>query len=77
MTIQQAGPKSVRLTAIESSGDIKVFLIMSSTEDINKLYKHLDERLKNEINRQKHKKISLFKEDSSTEKLTDETPQNK
>ncbi|KAK9687587.1 hypothetical protein QE152_g36134 [Popillia japonica] len=50
MSIQLAGPKSVRVTAIESSGKIKVFLVMETTEDINKLHKHLDERLKNEIN---------------------------
>ncbi|KAK9687607.1 RanBP1 domain [Popillia japonica] len=75
MSIQLASPKSVRLTAIESSGEIKVFLVMGTTEDINKLHKHLDERLKNEINRQKHKKVSLFKRDVSAEKLTADNKQ--
>lgn len=67
MSIYLASPKSVRLTAINSSGEIKVFLVMGTTEDIHKLYKHLDERLKNEINRQKHKKINTFKKDNQEE----------
>ncbi|GJQ75770.1 hypothetical protein Trydic_g17841 [Trypoxylus dichotomus] len=73
MTIQQASPKSIRLTAIESSGEIKVFLVMGSTEDISKLYKHLDERLKNEINRQKHKKLNTLK-DGDKEQPEEITP---
>ncbi|XP_066145767.1 ran-binding protein 3 [Euwallacea fornicatus] len=56
MTIDKASEKSIRLTALDSSGEVKVFLIMSSIEDSKQLYSHLQSRLEKEISLQKRKK---------------------
>ncbi|KAL1497268.1 hypothetical protein ABEB36_008261 [Hypothenemus hampei] len=57
MTIDKASEKSIRLTAQDSNGDIKVFLIMSSIEDSKQLYSHLQTRLEREVAAQKRKKL--------------------
>lgn len=54
--MEQASAKSIRLTAIDNSGEVKVFLIMASPDESRQLYRHLDTRVKNELERQKHKK---------------------
>lgn len=59
MTIDQASSKSIRFTAIDNNGDIKVFLVMANPEEIKQLYKHLELRVQNENERQKHKKANL------------------
>ncbi|KAF7279146.1 ran-binding protein 3 [Rhynchophorus ferrugineus] len=57
MTVDKANEKSIRLTALDSNGEIKVFLIMSSKEDSKHLYTHLQQRLEKEVSVQKRKKM--------------------
>ncbi|KFB35232.1 AGAP004520-PA-like protein [Anopheles sinensis] len=45
MVAQQPSQKSLRLTAIDSTGQIKVFLVMSRPEVISKLHKELSKRI--------------------------------
>uniref|UniRef100_A0AAG5CQQ9 RanBD1 domain-containing protein n=1 Tax=Anopheles atroparvus TaxID=41427 RepID=A0AAG5CQQ9_ANOAO len=45
MVAQQPSQKSLRLTAIDSTGQIKVFLLMSRPEVITKLHKELSKRI--------------------------------
>uniref|UniRef100_A0A182HYR4 Uncharacterized protein n=1 Tax=Anopheles arabiensis TaxID=7173 RepID=A0A182HYR4_ANOAR len=45
MVAQQPSQKSLRLTAIDSTGQIKVFLVMSRPEVITKLHKELSKRI--------------------------------
>ncbi|XP_050069672.1 ran-binding protein 3 [Anopheles maculipalpis] len=45
MVAQQPSQKSLRLTAIDSSGQIKVFLVMSRPDVITKLHKELSKRI--------------------------------
>ncbi|XP_066260871.1 ran-binding protein 3 [Euwallacea similis] len=56
MTIDKTNEKSITLTALDSSGEVKVFLIKSSIEDSKQLYSHLQSRLEKEIGLQKRKK---------------------
>lgn len=65
MTIENPSVKSIRLTAIDSCGDIKVFLLMASQEDTAKLYTLLKERLTSEKERQRCKRRIL--ENAQTE----------
>lgn len=52
MVCEQASQKSLRLTAIDASGQLKIFLVMGRNEDINLLYNTLSRR----INLEKKKK---------------------
>ncbi|XP_053658753.1 ran-binding protein 3 [Anopheles marshallii] len=45
MVAQQPSQKSLRLTAIDSTGQIKVFLVMSRPDVITKLHKELSKRI--------------------------------
>ncbi|KAJ8941233.1 hypothetical protein NQ318_015665 [Aromia moschata] len=56
MTIDKASEKSIRLTALDANGEIKVFLIMTNIEDSHKLFSHLQIRLEREVTAQKRKK---------------------
>ncbi|XP_028141871.1 ran-binding protein 3 [Diabrotica virgifera virgifera] len=56
MVVEKANEKSIRVTALDASGEIKVFLLMSNIEDSNRLYSHLQTRLEREIAAQKRKK---------------------
>ncbi|XP_056635701.1 ran-binding protein 3 isoform X2 [Diorhabda carinulata] len=56
MVVDKASEKSIRITAVDVNGEIKVFLVMSNIEDTNKLYTHLQNRLEKEIAAQKRKK---------------------
>lgn len=53
MTVELASNKSIRLTAFDNNGDIKVFLLMGSPEDMKHLQKNLEIRLQKEVDRQK------------------------
>lgn len=46
MTVEKASNKTLRMTAIDSEGHVKVFLVMARPDDISLLYKHLSERVK-------------------------------
>ncbi|XP_018572558.1 ran-binding protein 3 isoform X2 [Anoplophora glabripennis] len=62
MTIDKASDKSIRLTALDANGEIKVFLIMTNIEDSNKLYLYLKTRLEREVFTQKRKKLEVGSE---------------
>nr|XP_023014009.1 ran-binding protein 3 [Leptinotarsa decemlineata] len=59
MVVDKASDKSIRITALDANGEVKVFLIMSTIEDSSKLYNHLLPRLEREIFSQKHKKAHI------------------
>nr|CAI5832851.1 unnamed protein product [Callosobruchus analis] len=65
MTIDKASEKSIRLTALDASGDVKVFLIMASNDDAAKLNYYLQTRLEREINAQKRKKVENMEENEA------------
>lgn len=46
MNVQRPSQKSLRLTAIDSSGHIKIFLLMARPEEINKVYAAIQNRIK-------------------------------
>ncbi|XP_046688779.1 LOW QUALITY PROTEIN: ran-binding protein 3-like [Homalodisca vitripennis] len=48
MTVDRPSDKSVRLTALDSSGEIKVFLVMAGVKEIDQLFKALDWRVSNQ-----------------------------
>jgi Ran-binding protein 3 len=52
MVCEQASQKSLRLTAIDATGQLKIFLVMGRNEDINILFNTLSRR----INLEKKKK---------------------
>lgn len=73
MTVDKASLKSVRLTAMDGSGQIKVFLIMASTEEIHQLYRLLELRVRNEIERQKQlKNVSRESEPDAKKQAMDD-----
>lgn len=45
MTAEQSSPKSLRLTAMDNNGQVKVFLVMTRPEVITKLHKELSKRI--------------------------------
>lgn len=45
MTAEQSSPKSLRLTAMDNNGQVKVFLLMTRPEVIGKLHKELSKRI--------------------------------
>lgn len=45
MTADQSSPKSLRLTAMDNNGQVKVFLVMSRPDVIGKLHKELTKRI--------------------------------
>ncbi|XP_044755221.1 ran-binding protein 3 [Coccinella septempunctata] len=56
MTAEKASDKSIRLTALDANGEIKIFLVMASVEDSKALQQHLEHRIKMEIEACKKKK---------------------
>lgn len=48
---EQPSSKSLRLTAIDSAGLIKIYLVMGKNEDIENLYHYLSNRIQREKNR--------------------------
>ncbi|CAH1972533.1 unnamed protein product [Acanthoscelides obtectus] len=67
MTVDKASEKSIRLTALDGNGDIKVFLVMASNDDAGKLFHNLQTRLEREINAQKRKKGENMEENEAEE----------
>ncbi|XP_044263336.1 ran-binding protein 3 isoform X2 [Tribolium madens] len=62
MTVEQASEKSVRFTAMDPQGVIKVFLVMASIEDSKQLYSQIQLRVQKEIAAQKHRKLNVDKD---------------
>lgn len=46
MTAERAGPKSLRLTAMDVHGDIRIFLVQAALNEIDQLHNLLLQRLK-------------------------------
>ncbi|CAG9761075.1 unnamed protein product [Ceutorhynchus assimilis] len=57
MTLEKANEKTIRMTGIDSNGEVKIFLIISSIEDSKQLYMHLVDRLERETSAQKLRKL--------------------
>lgn len=53
MTVEQASEKSIRITALDADGGIKVFLIMANIEDSKQLFANLQSRVQREIGKRK------------------------
>ncbi|KAK4875586.1 hypothetical protein RN001_012008 [Aquatica leii] len=56
MTIELASNKSIRFMAFDASGEVKVFLLTGSQDDVKQLFRLLEIRLQKEISRQKGSK---------------------
>ncbi|XP_031350673.1 ran-binding protein 3 isoform X3 [Photinus pyralis] len=78
MTIELASNKSIRFMAFDTSGEIKVFLLTGSPDDIKQLYKLLEVRLQKEISRQKCSKTKTSEPSCSSQddplKKSDDLP---
>ncbi|KAK5644776.1 hypothetical protein RI129_006076 [Pyrocoelia pectoralis] len=70
MTIELASNKSIRFMAFDTSGEVKVFLLTGSPDDIKQLYKQLEVRLQKEISRQKCTKSKTSEASCSSEDPT-------
>lgn len=46
MTAERAGPKSLRLTAMDIHGDIRIFIVQAAPSEVDQLYNLLIQRLK-------------------------------
>ncbi|KAK9881764.1 hypothetical protein WA026_017283 [Henosepilachna vigintioctopunctata] len=53
MKAEKASDRSIRLTAIDAKGEIKVFLVTASNEDSKSLHQALEERIKLEVDASK------------------------
>ena len=51
MVCEQSSPKSLRITALDAEGQIKIYLVMGRNEDITLLYKALSRRIDQERTR--------------------------
>lgn len=45
MTAERAGPKSLRLTAMDIHGDIRIFIVQAAPAEVDQLYNLLLQRL--------------------------------
>uniref|UniRef100_A0A1L8DCN8 RanBD1 domain-containing protein n=1 Tax=Nyssomyia neivai TaxID=330878 RepID=A0A1L8DCN8_9DIPT len=72
MVAERASQKSMRLTAIDSSGQIKVYLAMARPSDIDTLYMALQRRIDMEVQKNPPKKDEC-KIDMSQDEPTDTT----
>ncbi|XP_043259214.1 uncharacterized protein LOC122401254 isoform X2 [Colletes gigas] len=55
MTAERAAPKSLRLTAMDVHGDIRIFIIQAAPKEIEQLHKLLQQRIKRAQERQPKK----------------------
>lgn len=46
MTAERAGPKSLRLTAMDVNGDIRIFIVQAAPKEVDQLHNLLLPRLK-------------------------------
>lgn len=46
MTAERAGPKSLRITAMDAQGDIKIFVVQAAQKEVEQLHNLLLPRLK-------------------------------
>ncbi|XP_015601223.2 ran-binding protein 3 isoform X2 [Cephus cinctus] len=55
MTAERAGPKSLRLTAMDVHGDIRIFIVQAAPKEVDQLHSLLMQRLKRAQERQPKK----------------------
>ncbi|XP_001607745.2 ran-binding protein 3 isoform X3 [Nasonia vitripennis] len=55
MTVERAGPKSLRLTAMDVQGDIRIFVVQAAQKEVEQLHNLLMQRLKRAQDRQPKK----------------------
>lgn len=55
MTAERAGLKSLRLTAMDVQGDIKIFVVQAAPKEVDQLHNLLIQRLKRAQGRQPKK----------------------
>lgn len=55
MTAERAGPKSLRLTAMDVQGDLKVFIVQAAPNEVDQLHSLLLQRIKRATERQPKK----------------------
>ncbi|KAK0075186.1 hypothetical protein PV325_007263 [Microctonus aethiopoides] len=55
MTAERAGPKSLRLTAMDIHGDVRIFIVQAAPNEVDQLHNHLMQRLKRAKERQPKK----------------------
>ncbi|XP_043286951.1 ran-binding protein 3-like isoform X2 [Venturia canescens] len=55
MTAERAGPKSLRLTAMDVQGDLKIFIVQAAPKEVDQLHSLLLQRVKKATERQPKK----------------------
>ncbi|XP_034939495.1 ran-binding protein 3 [Chelonus insularis] len=55
MTVERAGPKSLRLTAMDVHGDIRIFIVQAAPSEVDQLHNFLMQRIKRAEERQPKK----------------------
>lgn len=73
MAVEKPSNKSIRLTAIDSEGHIKVFLVMARPDDVETLYRYLNDRvrkLKAIEQEREARAINIAKNDNINKNLT-------
>ena len=55
MTAERAGPKSLRITAMDAQGDIRIFIVQAAPKEVDQLHSLLLQRLKRAQERQPKK----------------------
>lgn len=55
MTAERAGPKSLRLTAMDVHGDIRIFIVQAAPKEVDQLHSLLMQRLRRAQDRQPKK----------------------
>nr|CAD7405749.1 unnamed protein product [Timema cristinae] len=68
MVVDRTSPKSVRLTAMDSSGQIKVFLVTTSLKEAEQLHKKLEVRVKRSKQPTKVENVTPFLSSESSSK---------
>ena len=58
MTAERAGPKSLRLTAMDVHGEVRIFVVQAAQKEVEQLHNMLMSRLKRAQERQPKKLAS-------------------
>lgn len=77
MIVEKPSTKSMRMTAIDSEGHIKVFLVQARPDDITVLFKYLTERVNkmkaiDQDMERKSKELAIVEDSSDDEETRDE-----
>ena len=58
MTAERAGPKSLRLTAMDIQGEVRIFVVQAAQKEVEQLHSLLMQRLKRAQERSQNKKLA-------------------